>query len=99
MKGKTWRGVACLMVFVVRKLTTMSCVAALLLVLKLANRGRSCQHSYKIRNPDVLKLYSGVGHHIGSGSTVILVEYFATQTGGATANNSFKVRFKYTKIN
>ena len=38
------RGVACLMVFVVRKLTTMSWVAALLLVLKLATRGRSCQH-------------------------------------------------------
>ena len=54
--------------------------------------------SYKIRNPDVLKLYSGVGHHIGSGSTVILVEYLATQTGGATVNNSFEVRFTYTKI-
>ena len=48
--------------------------------------------SYKIRNPDVLKLYSGVGHHIGSGSTVILVEYLATQTGGATVNNSFTLR-------
>ena len=27
-----------------------------------------------------------------------LVEYLATQTGGATVNNSFGVRFTYTKI-
>ena len=29
---------------------------------------------------------------------VFLVEYLATQTGGATVNNIFEVRFTYTKI-
>ena len=27
-----------------------------------------------------------------------LIEYLATQTGGATVNNIFEVRFTYTKI-
>ena len=30
--------------------------------------------------------------------TRFLVEYLATQTGGATVNNIFEVRFTYTKI-
>ena len=29
---------------------------------------------------------------------VFVVEYLATQTGGATVNNIFEVRFTYTKI-
>ena len=31
-------------------------------------------------------------------SGVFVVEYLATQTGGATVNNIFEVRFTYTKI-
>ena len=31
-------------------------------------------------------------------SDSFLVQYLATQTGGATVNNSFEVRFTYTKI-
>ena len=30
--------------------------------------------------------------------TVFVVEYLATQTGGATVNNIFEVRFTYTKF-
>ena len=32
------------------------------------------------------------------GQLFFVVEYLATQTGGATVNNIFEVRFTYTKI-